>query len=102
MYESKLQNQQALLELVLRSENLVTLTPFKLAFVIGKHKMLFSSYTAFLKFTKCADSNSFIFSRMHASLRHHYETVTVAALKSIKAFCCALCEKVALLDSYCR
>ena len=59
--------KQALLESALRSEDLVILAPFKLAFVIGKHKMPFSSCKSFPEFAKCADPNSVIFSRMPAS-----------------------------------
>ena len=97
MFKSRLQNQQALLESALRSENLIILARFKLAFVIGKHKMPFSSCPAFLGFAKCADPNSVIFSRMSASRDTITKTHPAAASKSTKAFCCAWCIEVVLI-----
>ena len=64
VYESRLRNQQALLESAFRSDDLVILALFKLVFDIGKHKMPFSSCTAFLEFVKCTYPNYFIFSKM--------------------------------------
>ena len=50
----------------LNSDELTILAPYKLAFVLGKHKMPFSSCSAFLEFARFADPNSVIFSRMPA------------------------------------
>ena len=51
---------------------LVKLAPYRLAFVINKHKMPFSSCSAFIEFASSAHPNSFVFSRMSSSR----ETVT--------------------------
>lgn len=67
LYESRLKDQQAILQSALNSDELTILAPYKLAFVIGKHKMPFSSCLAFLEFARCADPDSVVFSRMPAS-----------------------------------
>ena len=46
---------------------LVQLAPFKLAFVINKFKMPFSSCSAFLEFAASADPKSIVFRRMSPS-----------------------------------
>ena len=45
----------------LNSDELTILAPYKLAFVLGKHKMPFSSCSAFLEFARFADPNSVVF-----------------------------------------
>ena len=59
-------NQQAVLQSALNSDELTILAPYKLAFVLGKHKMPFSSCSAFIEFARFADPNSVVFSRMPA------------------------------------
>ena len=66
LYESQIKNQQAILQSALNSDELTILAPYKLAFVLGKHKMPFSSCSAFLEFARCADPKSVVFSRMPA------------------------------------
>lgn len=53
-----MKNQQAVLQAALSSDELTTLAPYKLAFVLGKHKMPFSSCSAYVEFGRCADSDS--------------------------------------------
>ena len=62
-----MKNQQAVLQSALNSDELIILAPYKLAFIIGKHKMPFSTCSAFMEFSRCADPNSAVFSRMPAS-----------------------------------
>ena len=66
LYESQMKNQQAILQSALNSDELTILAPYKLALVLGKHKMPFSSCSAFLEFARCADPKSVVFSRMPA------------------------------------
>ena len=56
LYKSQIKNQQAL-----NSDELTILAPYKLAFVLGKHKMPFSSCSGFLEFARFADPNSVLF-----------------------------------------
>ena len=66
-FESMYAKQRSTLTAAIEPDALVKLAPYKLAFVIGKHKMPFSSFNAFLEFAKCADPNSSIFTRMAGS-----------------------------------
>ena len=52
-----------------KPDKLTILAPYKLAFILGKHEMPFSSCSAFLEFARFADPNSVVFSRMPAG-RH--------------------------------
>ena len=46
---------------------MVKFAPYKLAFVISKHKMHFSSCEAFMEFARNADPSSLVFSKMPCS-----------------------------------
>ena len=59
--------QRSTLTAAIEPDALIKLAPYKLAFVIGKHKMPFSSCNAFLEFAKCADPNSSVFTGMAGS-----------------------------------
>ena len=53
-------------------QHLAKVAPYKLAFVINKHKLPFSSCRAFIEFASNTDPNSSVFSQMPSSR----ETVT--------------------------
>ena len=59
--------QTSIITSALKPDELVKLAPYKLAFVIAKHKMAFSSCHAFLEFARIGDPNSVVFSRMAGS-----------------------------------
>ena len=61
------QKQKSTIAVALQPNPLVQIAPYKLAFVIGKHKMPFSSCDAFLEFARNCDPNSFVFKRMAGS-----------------------------------
>ena len=50
-----------------KPNDMVKLAPYKLAFVISKQKMPFSSCEAFMEFARSADPASTVFSRMPCS-----------------------------------
>ena len=56
--------QTSIISAALEPDELVKLAPYKLAFVIAKCKMPFSSCHAFVKFARAAAPNSVVFSRM--------------------------------------
>ena len=51
----------------LKPNELVKLAPYKLAFVLGKHKLPFSTCEAFTEFARSADPSSCVFSQMACS-----------------------------------
>ena len=63
-YEKMYSKQVSILRSAREPEELVKLAPYKLAFVIAKSKMPFSSCHAFVDFARAADPNSCVFSRM--------------------------------------
>jgi hypothetical protein len=71
-FESSFSRQQATMRRAMEPNQLVKLAPYKLAFILNKHKMPFSSCSAFVEFASSADPNSVVFSRMPSSR----ETVT--------------------------
>ena len=71
-YESNILKQQATMKQSMEPNQLVKLSSYKLAFILNKHKMPFSSSTAFVEFATLADPNSVVFSQMPSSR----ETVT--------------------------
>ena len=66
-FECMYAQQRNSLTRALRPDQLSKLAPYKLAFVIGKHKMPFSIFDAFLEFSRSADPNSSVFSKMAGS-----------------------------------
>lgn len=67
LYENQKKSQHAILQSAFTSDELTVLAPYKLAFLLGKHKMPFSSCSVFVNFAKCADPKSVVFQRMPAS-----------------------------------
>ena len=63
-FECMYARQRNSLTRALQPDQLSKLAPYKLAFVIGKHKMPFYTCYAFLEFSRSADPNSPVFSRM--------------------------------------
>ncbi len=63
-FENMYAKQTSIITSALKPDELVKLAPYKLAFVIAKHKMPFSSCHAFLEFARIGDPNSLVFSRM--------------------------------------
>ena len=63
-FETMYSKQVSVLRSACEPEELVKLAPYKLAFVIAKLKMPFSSCHAFVEFARAADPNSSVFSRM--------------------------------------
>ena len=61
LFESRLRSQQSTLATAVRPDEMVKLAPYKLAFVISKHKMPFSSCEAFMEFARSADPSSLFF-----------------------------------------
>ena len=59
--------QKSTMIAALKPDELLKLAPYKLAFVIAKHKMPFGSCDAFLEFARVADPNSVLFCRMARS-----------------------------------
>ena len=66
-FECMYARQKNSLTRALRPDQLSKLAPYKLAFVIGTHKMPFSTCDAFLEFYRSADPNSPVISRMAGS-----------------------------------
>ena len=66
-FENTTLKQQATMVQAMEPNELVKLAPYKLAFVINKHKMSFSSCSAFVEFATSADPKSPVFSRMASS-----------------------------------
>ena len=66
-FECMYARQRNSLTRALQPDQLSKLAPYKLAFVIGKHKMPFSTCNAFLEFSRSADPNSPVFNRMAGS-----------------------------------
>ena len=71
-YEKSCLKQQATMKCSMEPNQLLELAPYKLAFIINKHKMPLNSSTAFVEFATLADPNSAVFSQMPSSR----ETVT--------------------------
>ena len=63
-FERMYTKQTSIISAALKPDELVKLAPYKLAFVIAKSKMPFSSCHAFVEFARAADPNSVVFSRM--------------------------------------
>ena len=72
LFESNQKKQQATLKRAIEPQYLAKLAPYKLAFVISKHRMPFNSSQAFIEFATSADPNSHVFSQMASSR----ETIT--------------------------
>lgn len=72
LYKSNLSRQQDTMRHAMEPNQLLKLAPFKLAFIINKHKMPFSTSPVFVEFAALADPNSVVFSQMPSSR----ETVT--------------------------
>ena len=66
-FQCVLSRQRKSMSTALQPDQLTKIAPYKLAFVIGKHKMPFSSCEAFLEFSRSADPNSPVFGRMAGS-----------------------------------
>ena len=71
-YEASILKQQATMKHSMEPNQLFKLAPYKLAFIINKHKMPFNSSTTFVKFATMTDPNSVAFSHMPSSR----ETIT--------------------------
>ena len=69
-YESNLSRQQTTMRHAMEPNQLLKLAPFKLVFIINKHKMPFSTSPAFVEFAALADPNSVVFSQMPSSNVH--------------------------------
>ena len=67
VFEGTIRNQQAVMASALQPNELVKLAPYKLAFVLAKHKLPFSTCEAFSEFARSADPNSSVFSQMACS-----------------------------------
>ena len=67
VFEGMIKNQQAVMAGALQPNELVKLAPYKLAFVIAKHKLPFSTCEAFSEFARSADPSSCVFSQMACS-----------------------------------
>ncbi len=79
---------------------LVKLAPYKLAFILNKHKRPFPSCSAFVEFASSADPNSGVFSRMPSSR----ETVTTYSRSSSEHLGARLNqtnEECTVLEHYC-
>lgn len=61
VFESTIKNQRAVMASVLQPTQLVKLAPYKLAFVLAKHKLPFSTCEAFSEFARSADPSSSVF-----------------------------------------
>lgn len=66
-FERMYSKQKSTMVAALEPEIMVKLAPYKLAFVLGKHKLSFSSCESFLEFARAADPSSIIFKRMAGS-----------------------------------
>ena len=58
LFECNLSKQQTTMRHAMEPNQLVKLAPYKLAFILNKHKMPFNSCSAFVEFASCADPNS--------------------------------------------
>ena len=67
LFESRLRGQQSTMAIAMKPDEMVKLASYKLAFVISKHKMPFSSCEASMEFARSADPNSSVFSKMPCS-----------------------------------
>ena len=67
LFEGTIQKQQAVMSSALKPNELVKLAPYKLAFVLAKHKLPFSTCEAFSEFARSADPSSSVFSQMACS-----------------------------------
>ena len=67
VFEGTIKNQQAVMASALKPNELVKLAPYKLAFILGKHKLPFSTCEAFTEFARSADPSSCVFSQMACS-----------------------------------
>ena len=84
LYKSQVKKQQAVLQSALNSDELTILAPYKQAFVLGKHKLPFSSCSAFLEFARFADPNSVVFFKNACCSTHNYETHPRSASQLLK------------------
>ena len=66
-FQSMYATQMAMITTALKPDELLKAAPYKLAFVLAKHKMPFSSCDAFLEFARAADPNSSVLRRMAGS-----------------------------------
>ena len=64
MFEGTIKNQRAVMASALKPNELVKLAPYKLAFVLGKHKLPFSTCETFTEFACSAGPSSCVFSQM--------------------------------------
>ena len=67
LFEGTIQKQQAVMSSALKPNEVVKLAPYKIAFVLAKHKLPFSTCEAFSEFARSADPSSSVFSQMACS-----------------------------------
>lgn len=67
VFEGTIKSQQSVMANALKPNELVKLAPYKLAFVLAKHKLPFSACEAFSEFARSADPTSSVFSQMACS-----------------------------------
>ena len=59
--------QRSTMTAAMEPDKLVKLAPYKLAFVLGKHKLPYSCCESFIEFARAADPTSLVFKRMAGS-----------------------------------
>ena len=89
-FQRALLRQQQLLKKATTPSQLRVIAPYKLAFTIANHKMLFSSCEAFTAFARAADPESVVFKDMAGS-RNTIATKTVELYENVRP---ELAEKV--------
>ena len=66
-FEHMYSKQRSTLTAALEPDKLVKLAPYKLAFVLGKHKLPYSCCESFIEFARAADPTSSVFKMMAGS-----------------------------------
>ena len=66
-FEHMYSKQRSTLTAALEPDKLVKLAPYKLAFVLGKHKLPYSCCESFIEFARAADPSSSVFKLMAGS-----------------------------------
>ena len=67
LFEGQLMDQQSAMGSATMPNDMVKLAPYKLAFVISKHKMPFTSCDEFMEFSRSVDPASTVLNRMPCS-----------------------------------
>ena len=70
-FEHMYSKQRSTLTAALEPDKLVKLAPYKLAFVLGKHKLPYSCCESFIEFARAADPSSSVFKLMAGSRDVH-------------------------------